>query len=980
MVSRLVSAWQLVAKRSLAHWKTLSSVGLGVVLASAIMSGNVIYFDALRELALRTTLAKHTTTQLDVLIRGQKGPTSSQEYQKLSAVVEGAVDDRIEWMVEDRLRAGRSATFFLTTPGNEDRAGEDNSRAYFAFLTLLEGHTTLMPGGRLPEDRHLNAPDQPLELEAVVPLEVSQSFGVGVGDRLVAVPHWGDTNPYATVVISGVFQRDDPLEEFWNVEQRVLEAVTGPSFRTVPFYISEESFLEVLGPSFRKMDSTYGWFLKVDTGRIGAGNAEQALADLQALNDTLDSSVIGYRQTTALDEALTEYSRRLFFSKLPMFAVLFLITLVVLYYLVTLSYMVIEERRGEVALLRSRGASSGQILTVFVLEGATIAILASATGPLLAAISISVLGLTPAFSGLTGGEGIPVSISGSAYMMSTLGGVLSFIALMIPAVGASRVGVTRHRQQSARPSRLPAFQRYYVDVALLLFSMFLFSQLAEQGSVVATRLFGELVVDQLLLALPGLMLVAAAMVLLRLFPLIARLGSRIASPWLPAGVAMGVWYIARNPTHYARLALLLILTAGLGIFSSSFGGTLERSFEERVKYSTGSEIRVDGVRPISANRGSSASRRGVPVSRLTLVEAYEGVPGVDRASPVFRGTGHDLSRFFGQSYEMLAMDGESLSKVAWFRKDFSDQPMEGLLKSLRVSGLPRGIELPHDAQAIGVRLKADRSQPGIRVTARVKDGRDRYFTYVLGTLESSGWTTLETSVASGPGRSPPPSRPLWLVSLQVHETVTARRLQSGSLLIDDIWVRTSSGDITPIERFDDAQGWSLLRVTPEAISDTLSTSGIGFDGGAGSVLFSWSGGSPMTARGIFYGPPLSPLPVLASKSFLRGTGHFQGGELDVSVGGIRIPIRIADNIELFPTMTTPNQRFLVADLASLLSYANIGAIYRQLSPNEVWLSTTAGGPQRVELVENLQDVEGYTSVSILDRAERLAETQGGPAG
>ena len=55
--SRLISAWQLIGKRSLAHWRVLLSVVLGVLLASSIMSGTIVYFDALRELALDRALS-----------------------------------------------------------------------------------------------------------------------------------------------------------------------------------------------------------------------------------------------------------------------------------------------------------------------------------------------------------------------------------------------------------------------------------------------------------------------------------------------------------------------------------------------------------------------------------------------------------------------------------------------------------------------------------------------------------------------------------------------------------------------------------------------------------------------------------------------------------------------------------------------------------------------------------------------------------
>ena len=1037
-VSRIVSAWQLVAKRSLAHWRLLSSVVLGVLLASAIMAGTVIYFDALRELALESALDKHTQRDLDILVQGERGPTSYQEYERVSTIVTSEIDERIDWMLSDRIRAGKSPTFFLSKPRTLDQqfrsatiaglerelrgaqgldaearqqiesqideleglrvgqlltdsrfselregydfkesSGQDNARAYFAFVPRLPQHTTMVPGGTAPRAQRLNSPDEPLVLEVMIPRETSILFGVGVGDRLIAIPHWADVIPYVTVVISGIFNRDNFGDDIWHLEKSVLNAATGPSFRTAPFHITEKAYMEVLGASLHRMDSTYAWLLPVRTGRLNAGNADMALVSLGAMHSTLAANVSRYQQTTALDDALKEYDRRLFFSKLPMFVVLILIAVVILYYVVTLSSLAVEDRRGEVALLRSRGASSPQILAVFVLEGATIAAIAVLAGPIIAATAISLLGFTPAFSDLTGSGRLEANISASAYMMSALGGLFSFVALIIPAVQASQIGVTRHRQQSARPATQPAFQRYYVDVLLLLLGIFLFRQLREQGSVVATDLFGELAVDQLLLALPGLILIASAMVLLRLFPLIMNLGSRLMSPWLPAGLVMGVWQMARNPTHYARLSLLLILTAGLGIFASSFGTTLEASFRHRVLYATGSDIRVDEIRAVASGPRRFYSPSQDPESRSALVETYEAIPDVERASPVLRVAGQDLTKAFGQQYEMFAVDPESFLDVAWTRGDFSDKPMDSLLKSLKVPKLPQGIRLPDTSFTLGARVKADRPHSTVRVTARIRDAQGRYFTYTFGTLTTSAWTDMETSLRFGIRQSILTSRPLTLVSLAVNETGVTRRLQAGSILIDDIWVNRVGGKEI-IEDFKDPTVWSVFKATPDAISDVLRASAVSSNGDSASALFSWTEGSPLTARGISHGPGLSALPVLASKSFIKATGHSRGEVFDVSAGGHRMSVEVVDTVDLFPTMTEPNASFLVADLTSLTRYANVAAITRELLSNGMWLSTKAEGVRRQELLQRLENRNPDPATSIHDRAERLEETKVDP--
>ena len=81
----------MVIKRSLANWRLLSSVVVGVLLASAIMAGTVIYFESLRDLALVGELSKHKAEDLDILVKATKGPTTQEEYALVRQLVEGEI-------------------------------------------------------------------------------------------------------------------------------------------------------------------------------------------------------------------------------------------------------------------------------------------------------------------------------------------------------------------------------------------------------------------------------------------------------------------------------------------------------------------------------------------------------------------------------------------------------------------------------------------------------------------------------------------------------------------------------------------------------------------------------------------------------------------------------------------------------------------------------------------------------------------------
>ncbi len=958
----LLTTWQLVVKRSLAHWKLLVSVVVGVVLASVITSGTIIYFDSLRELALRTALEGYPDSELDIILKGTRGPTTAQEYQRVASLVEREVGAHIAPLLEDQVLIGRSATMFLARPEQENNVRDSSDRSYFAFAPTLLDQITLLPGGRLPSPDPIPSDEYPLVLEALVPRADAERYGVGVGDRLSAVQTSTVGIPYISVVISGLFERRDPSNSLWRLDDEVLRSTVGSGFNTVPFFIPQETFLGVMGQSLPQMSSTYGWLLNVDASRITSANSTGTLNSIRLLNQRIGAELIGHRQLTSLDDALATFDQRLLFSKLQMFVVLILIAVVVLYYVVTISALLVEQNAGEIILLRGRGASSFQILIVFALEGATISVLAAIVAPLLASFVVAALGLTPLFSELTDSSLLTVSISGGAYAMSALGGVLSFFALMIPAFRASRMGVARHRQEAARPTQAPFYQRYYLDVLLLIVGIFMFTQLREQGSLAARGALGEVVENQLLLAAPAVILVASAMVLLRVFPIALTLLSRALSPHAPPGALMGLWQMARNPTHYGRLSLLLILMAGLGILAASFGGTLERSFRERVQYQVGSDIRIEGI----ALNTTGQTR--------AVADAYSRISGVESVSHAFRGRGVDLTNRLGRPYEMFAVDSDTFAALAWFRNDFSDRALPEVVAALDGVEAPPGLPLPPNTRGFIVFAKADRAHQSVILTARVRDANGRYFNFPLGTLDSSSWRQMEVTFFGGDG--PPtsrllPSSPLTLVSLMVHQTNPNARLSPGSLLIDDIRVRRGGGDVEIIETLSDSASWSALQSTPEAAADRIRTTAIS-PSGDGALLFLWGEGPPLTSRGIFFGEGgLEPLPVLANDVFLEENGHKLGDEITVSLGGARLPVRLADSVAFFPTLDTPNNSYLIADVDQVVAYANLGSLFGEVRPNEVWLSTSLNGQEREALLTTLSEDPPFNQGAVRDMADAL---------
>lgn len=985
----ILTSLQLIARRSLSHWRLLAAVVIGVLLAVTIMAGSVIYFDSLRDLGLTRDLESQEPSSLDVLVESSDSPVNPARFAEHYGLVDSRLRSGMSQYVSDIHFGIRTDTFYYgglvsdtglkepeSTPANSELR-----RVFFATVRGLEERSTLVSGSwPAPRPR---ATGSELVIDAVVLADAAAKFDIVPGTVLKAVPYWDDRHSSVAVRVTGIINRTEPTATFWRIHDLGF-GVENSSFTFASFFVPEGAFVTELGAHLPKMGADYYWLLDTDTGKIHASDVASLRGMLARTDTELRATADSYRQITSLPEVLDRFGTRLFFNRLPMFVVLILIVLVVIYYVITIASLLIDAQRAEIALMRSRGATSRQIVSVYALEAIFLAVLALAAGPFLALAGVALIGTVPLFSDLNEGSLLPVRLTWSVYRMAGVGALLSLLALLIPSLRAARVGLLQYRQGSARPARLPAFQRYYLDLALMGIVLFFFWQLSRQGSFVAVRLLGDVAVDQLVLAVPAMFLVAAGVILLRIFPpAMDWLGRLLSSRWL-SGIAspalvLGLWQMARNPAHHARLSLLLILTAGLGVFAASFGGTLERSFSERVHYESGSDIRVVGF---------SQLRRGGTVDPLAALREVDGVSVV---SPAFRNTASVTSQSSGGFVRVLGIDPTTFADVAWTRPDFFDGTLADSLAAID-SFDESGIALPNGAEYISVRVRPTQRRADVALIARISDSQGRFFSFLLGTLGPTSnadavfpcspglqgdpipWCRVGTSIVGNAADSNPwqPVPPLRLEAIGVTPFGRARLIQPGAVDLDDVSVHMRDGRQVAIEEFGAVADWNVLVKVDDAFADTIEpshdASGVPIPGVA---RMAWSSGVTGHLRGASPGRIQPPIPALISKSLMEAGNYGVGDVIDLTVLQDSFSVRVAGIVSYFPTLDPDTGAFLVADVRTLASATSVGKAVEGLVPNEAWLGVSDGA-DRVAVVAGVRGVPLRIG-EVVDRAADLDE-------
>jgi ABC-type antimicrobial peptide transport system permease subunit len=998
-----LSVIPIVVRRIRANARLLLAVVIGAVLAAAIMSTTEIYTDAIRDLGLKYALNERGQDAVNYTLRSTSQASTADVFQRNQTFIQNAADNYLGGIRKgDFTWIGRSATFYPTAPGQPfDEEDSGRPRSHFNFVAGLEEHIDVVEG-RLPDD--LSSASGVPNIEVAIGAETAERLGINPGREFDLHPFWNDEVEPVRVTVVGIVEPTDPDEEFW-VNQDDLFSFKSSSWDTIPFLISQETFFGGLAGYLPDMAADYTALIYVDTGSINARNADGVAGSLQGFAGTIITNVPRTIIMSELPGVLANYDEKLFFTRIPLLVLVLQIAAIVLYYLFMVSTMLVERQTSEIALIKSRGGTTAQVMKVYLIEGLAISGIAILAGPPLAAVVIGLLGRTPSFTDLTGGSNLSVTLSYGAYLWAGAGALLALITLLVPAYLATKRTIVNQRTASARPSQQPFFMRYYLDLGLAAAGGILLYQLDRRGTLVTEGFFGDQSVDPLMLLAPAFFILTVGIVFLRMFPLVLRVLAWVVARAQGTSILIGMWQLVRNPVHYSRLVLLLMLATAVGMFAASFGATLDTSYADRASYESGSQLRLTGVRMLQSNGPNSAAADTASLS------------GAEKATAVYRMNGSQGGLTNRQFMDVLGVDAENFADVAYFREDFADESLSDLMALLR-PGRPEtlGVELPADARWLGVWVNPVDMPSEFSLQFEAFDATGRYFSFLLGPdyVEQmpQGWNLLVSDLSrpgtsygeprfrnrapsepvNGPYPQEGPQAPLTITSITLRSP-TRQAAPFGTIILDDLHTSNateldaglmeikrlydperSTGSLpgsTTVVDFDNLGDWvPLAGLLPDPLNDGTR---IVTDGGNTGTVLTWQpvrrGSIP--THGLQFSGTLAPVPAIVSTSFLLNSGLVVGDVTDAYINNIFVDIQIVGTYELFPTLEDPRMTpSIVVDGPTIAAALNANPSGPLHYPAEVWLE---GGDGLLATARELVD-EGGISAEI-SSFEELREAQ-----
>ena len=417
--------------------------------------------------------------------------------------------------------------------------------------------------------------------------------------------------------------------------------------------------------------------------------------------------------TTSLPDIIATAERSLLASRTGVLLLTVQFVVLAAYAVLLSAALLVEHRRIDTAMLRSRGAGAARIGGLALVEGLLLTVPATIAAPWLAAAALRAFNVAGPLTEI--GLQIHPVVSGESYLAAGVAAAACLVALLLPALPTVRSFASVHGSVTRAETRSLG-TRLGLDLALLAVAGLGLWQLRHYGAPLTRSVQGSLGIDPLLVATPAIGFVAGAILALRVIPILAALIERAAARGRGLVSSLGARQLSRRPLRYTRAALLLMLAMAMGVFAITYTWTWSASQRDQATFQVGADARVEPAGVVGGLPGWAWSR------------AYDACPALTARTPIDR-----------EPVPIVASEGAARSSgsmrrraasVVVLRPDLSTTPLDELCGpwppiDRRIEAVP----LPGEPSALRRRRRPDDRRPAAagdrRGDGRARDGAGR---------------------------------------------------------------------------------------------------------------------------------------------------------------------------------------------------------------------------------------------------------------
>lgn len=625
---------------------------IGNILLTGIAASNPLYADAVMQRMLTDDMDAYLTKKnaypglVSVFFNGSvKKNGLIKENEALAHAVPA------DFGVPARMEVRR---YFTSPMQNQPLIERDDAKISSIGLGALEdvaAHARIVAGRMFDSERRADG-----TVEVIVSQRALVELNLLMGERR-EFPKLTDADGQPIVIeVVGVYDVSDVEDPYW---------VRSPSSYKSECLLDFDLFNRLFVREDLPVALSGCWYELLDAEQMSARNA-QALYETALKYQEMGKNRQYLTVTVAFSDILKNHIAQARRVRVTLWVLQAPIYILLAAFVFMVSRQILETEEAEISVLKSRGVSGGQILSMYLLQSCLLALAGTAAGVPLGALITQALGSANAFLEFVSRRALPVRVGRETALYALAAAAVSILAMVLPVRRYAKVSIVAQKQKKARRAR-PFWQKAFLDVIALGTALYGLYSFNGQKAQLAERILAGEVPDPLLFLCSSLFIIGAGLVAIRLIPLfvsaVFRVFRRLWSPALYASFLK----VLRQRANQDFIMIFLVMTIALGVFNAQTARTINDSAEENTRYVTGADV-------VLREKWESNADQVAENPSLDLIYyepdygVYQTMEGAASVCKVFTDANVSCSVPGGTLKKtlLMAIDTDAFGRTAWF--------------------------------------------------------------------------------------------------------------------------------------------------------------------------------------------------------------------------------------------------------------------------------------------------------------------------
>jgi len=482
---------------------------IGFLLAAGMMSTVPIYMDSsLQRILIKDMQAyqQETGEYPGEYVVTKSIPIKADNAQRRSAVQEmtelvNSRTSKINMPQANKKTIIYDDYMYLTTG--------KTARVKIIGMTSIEDHVTFVEGGMYTPGQ---LPDGTFEV--ICNEECLKTLGMSYGGTYEIQNSFYTSAEPLYVKVVGVFQQSSENDSYWS---ETMDGYLNAVFIDYDTFLGD--YLDAGVTTLGAIECRYSF----DYQKMDLNDLDKVTRSLN--EDTAIYPTNGLRFSMGIKDILAEYAVRAANLK-SMLWILQIPSIVMLaFYLFMVSQLNVEQEKNEIAVFKSRGASSAQIFAIYAMEAGVLGLATLIIAPFIGLLLCNFLGVSNGFLEFVNRTGLSARLSLDAFVYAFVAVAIFFVTTMLPMIPASKLSIVKYKQSKAKVVKMALWEKLCIDIILIAGSLVWYyltarriKKLFADGTYVSDG-----TIDPLIFVFSTMFIMGAGLLFIRVYPYLLRL-------------------------------------------------------------------------------------------------------------------------------------------------------------------------------------------------------------------------------------------------------------------------------------------------------------------------------------------------------------------------------------------------------------------------------------------------------------------------